>query len=527
MERLVRNMKNYGIDKRLKEEKRVYRHAKIKSWVKSNLPGKNQNWRRENYEYSFKKESGLGHNFHNGIPDDHFLKLEQIVTADLILREDIEKFKKGIIRLLKSYGGGSRFLPFYSTSFEETSKKIEQVDSTLISWFDNLKCGIFEFHRKKIHEVVDYFTLNIRNVNTSYLSVEFRIHITRKKLNELKTLINEDFHHYRGFAHKSLSYKKKGGAKDTFSMGYYTDDALKADRIYAWITCIEWEFYETIKNYLPIVLHCKGFVPPRIEVYYTDIDYRDDNRFFWYSVGVSSEKGQFIDESQKMFFETVGTGRFGSCHRHDMSRYLYIVKDDGIEEGQLKSVKDHAYFHMDDFAGEYFKFMFLNLMTKETAETIVAFKRKLDSIKLKKNRLNQLLKLRYEFERQIDPFIRYSRDDIWKRSIKMLGYEIYQYSDRIVKMAANPWVLTYDMVANRACTGADHINEQITVLRKEFDDKQQILQHLFDYKDSSRTMWMNTIMIVIAAATLFFVIFPERASWLAEIIRNNLFLFRM
>ncbi len=243
-----------------------------------------------------------------------------------------------------------------------------------------------------------------------------------------------------------------------YSLSYYSDDTLKSDEIYTWITRIEWKFYEEIRKYLPIILHSKWFVPPRIEVYYT----------------------------------------------------------------QLKSVKDYAYHHMDDFAVEYFKFMFLNLMTKKTADTIVAFKRKLDPIKLKKNGLKKLLKLRYDFERQIDPFIRYSRDDIWEMSIERLGYEVYQDGDKAVKNASMPWVTTYYKVAQSACAGADHINDQIAILRKEFDDKQQILQHLFDYNNSSRAMRMNTIMIVIAAATLFFVVFPESASWMANIIRNFL-----
>ncbi len=514
-------MKYYGIDKRIRGEERRNRYAKARLWVKSIIPGKHQKRYRENYEYSFVRDRSFGHDFNNGIPEGHFVKLNQIVTSDLVFREDVDRFKQGVTALFKRYGGGSRFLPFYNTSFEETSEKIERMDSTLLSWFDNLKCGVFEFHGRRIHEVVDYFTMNIRNVNTSYLSVEFRIHLTAEKRKELDDMISEDYHYRKGFAHKSLAYKKEGGTKTGYAIVYYSDEGLKADRIYEWISRVEWEFYEEIKKYIPIYLHNKGVMPPRIDVYYTDIDYRDDNRFFWNSIGVSAENGQFIDERQKMFFESYNSGRYGSVRTY-LNRYIYMVKDDGIEEGQFKSVKDQVYFHMDDFSGEYFKFMFLRVLSQEAADILVSFKRRLDPIKLKKNRINKLLKLRYQFERQIDPFVRCYRDDIWDSSVSLLGHEIYKDSDIHIKNALRGRVTTYKSVSKGVCAGAKHINDEIAILRKDFDDKQQILQHLSDYRNNSRTLWINVMMLIVAIMTLFFVIFPERAEWLASIIRNLL-----
>lgn len=37
-----------------------------------------------------------------------------------------------------------------------------------------------------------------------------------------------------------------------------------------------------------LVLHNKEILPPRIEVYRTDIDYHDNNEFFWESIGISA-----------------------------------------------------------------------------------------------------------------------------------------------------------------------------------------------------------------------------------------------
>jgi len=222
-----------------------------------------------------------------------------------------------------------------------------------------------------------------------------------------------------------------------------------------------------------------------------------------------------------MFFESYNSGRYGSVRTY-LNRYIYMVKDDGIEEGQFKSVKDQVYFHMDDFSGEYFKFMFLRVLSQEAADILVSFKRRLDPIKLKKNRINKLLKLRYQFERQIDPFVRCYRDDIWDSSVSLLGHEIYKDSDIHIKNALRGRVTTYKSVSKGVCAGAKHINDEIAILRKDFDDKQQILQHLSDYRNNSRTLWINVMMLIVAIMTLFFVIFPERAEWLASIIRNLL-----
>lgn len=510
-------MRNYGIDRKKRAEKKIYGTAKFKMWLRSVLPGRNRKFHRENYEYSFREENQFDH-FRNGIPDGHFLELHEIVTSDLVFREDMESLKKGIKRLLKVYGGGSRFLPFYSTSLKDTCAKIEKMDPTLTSWYEGLKCGVFEFHGKRLRETIDYYSVSIRNINTSFLSLEFRIHITDEKKRELENLINTNYHDKKGFMIKSLSYKKNGGARESYSHSFYSDDKLKADMIYEWISQVEWEFYEEIRKFIPILLHKSGIMPPRIELYYTDIDYRDNDRFFWDSIGISFFQGQFIDESQKMFFETSLSGRYE--HSETDSRLMYIIKDDGIDIGQLKSVKDYAYHHMDDFAKEYFKFLFLRVLTREAGAVVVKYKRRLDRIKLKKDKLRKLLKLRYQFERQMDAFARYAREDIWERSIRTLRYEIYQKSDAMIEMTRSPWLITYKMFADGSQAGANNVNEKMEALRKDFDDKREILQHLSDYKNASKSWGLNLIMLLIAAVTLFFVIFPERATWLADLIKG-------
>ena len=47
----------------------------------------------------------------------------------------------------------------------------------------------------------------------------------------------------------------------------------------------------------PFVLHNKGIMPPRIELFYTDLDFlNDEAKNFFDSVGVNSFHIQYIDE---------------------------------------------------------------------------------------------------------------------------------------------------------------------------------------------------------------------------------------
>lgn len=60
--------------------------------------------------------------------------------------------------------------------------------------------------------------------------------------------------------------------------------------------------------------------------------------------------------------------------------------------------------------------MFLDMLSREAGKTLVEYKHKLDKIKLKRNNLELLLKLKYNFSMEIDDFNRYKRDDIWDKS---------------------------------------------------------------------------------------------------------------
>ena len=507
-------MKYYGLKYKKDKENCLYFYARCRAKILSVLPTKRKKYWKNNYEYIYKNAY-----YHKG--DDNSLSenasfdLYSVVVADLIRREDIKKVQKGI-RLLLKKRRSNRFLAAPVDGLDEICKKIEQMDASLLSWYNTVDCGLFEFKSHQLENSIDYFSMKICNVNSGYLSLVFNIHLSNAKLEELGTVVSCYYDDRRGYATQTMTGKSNTtGAYKNYTLVHYNNNALKADIIYEFISSIEWEFMNELNAIFPFVLHNRNIMPPRIETYSTNIDYHDDKRYFWDSIGIDGYQGQFLDERHKVFFENCLSGRYGDLHSNN--RIIYVFKDDGIEPGQLKSIKDEVYYHIKEYAIEYFKFVFLDMLSRETGKVLVAYKHKLDKIKLKKNQLEMLLKLKYKLSMEIDDYSRYKRDDIWERAEKKLK-EVYIYSDRVAESASRTFFISHSGFSRGAISESEKIDKDIEIVLREFEEKKQILQNLADYKNTAKSLWLNVIMMLISAITLYFVIFPEKAKEIADII---------
>lgn len=286
---------------------------------------------------------------------------------------------------------------------------------------------------------------------------------------------------------------------------------------YEFISCVEWEFMNELNKVFPFVFHNRDVIPPRIETYRTNVDYHDDKRCFWNSIGVDEYDGQFLDERHKVFFNNNLSGRYGRLYSNN--RVIYIFKDDEIEPGQLKSIKDEVYFHIKEYAIEYFKFIFLDMLSREAGKALVKYKHKLDKIKLKKNQLKTLLKFQYMLSMDIDDYSRYKRDDIWTQAEQNLC-EAFKYSNNMAESADRRFFVSCSDFCRSAVKESEKIDEDIKVVLYEFEEKKSILQNLADYKNTSKSMKLNIIMMIISAATLYLVIFPDKANEIANIFTN-------
>lgn len=499
---------------KIKKEDFLYSYAKHRAKLLSLLPGKRKTFWKNNYNNIY----GYDHfdlRDDNSLPDNSFCDIYSIVVADLIRREEIKQLQKGI-RLLLQKRRSNRFLAAPIEGLDEICKRIEQMDSSLLAWYNVVECGLFEFKNHPLEKVIDYFSVKICNVNSGYLSLIFDIKLKSEKKEELKQIIENNYYETRGYAFQTLTGKSKTtGAFKNYSVVHYNDNSLKADKIFEFISYIEWEFLQELSLLFPFVFHNKKISPPRIEVYSTNIDWREDNRYFWQSVGVEDYQGQFLDERHKMFYENTLSERYGRLYSNN--RLLYIFKDDGIKIGQLKSIKDRVYHHIKEYALDYFKFIFLDMLSREAGKTLVEYKHKLDKIKLKRNNLESLLKLKYNLSMEIDDFNRYKRDDIWDKSKKRFD-DIYAYSDTAADLASRHFFISHTNFCENAISESRKIDKDIDMVIAEFEEKKMILQNLADYKNTAYSLRLNVIMTILTAMTLFFVIFPDKAKAIANII---------
>lgn len=507
-------LKYYGLRNKIKKEDFIYSYAKHKAKLLSILPGKRKTFWKNNYDTIY----GDDHFYlkdDNSLPDNAFFDMYSMVVSDLIRREDIKRLQRGI-KLLLLKRRSNRFLSTPIEGLDEICKRIEQMDASLLAWYNVVDCGLFEFKNHPLENVIDYFTVKICNVNSGYLSLVFDIKFKNEKKEALKQIIENSYHETRGYAFQTLTGNSKTtGAFKNYFIDRFSDNSLKADKIYEFISYIEWEFLEELSSLFPFVFHNKKVSPPRIEVYSTNIDWRDDNRDFWQSLGVEEYQGQFVDERHKMFFENTLSERYGGLYASN--RLIYIFKDDGIEIGQFESIKDRVYYHIKEYAIDYFKFMFLDMLSRKAGKTLVEYKHKLDKIKLKRNNLESLLKLKYNFSMEIDDFNRYKRDDIWDKSKKRFA-DVYAYSDAVADFALKHFFISHKSFCDNAISESRKIDEDIDMVLAEFEEKKMILQNLADYKNTAYSLRLNVIMTILTAATLFFVIFPNKAKVIANVI---------
>ncbi|NLO09877.1 MAG: hypothetical protein GX129_08450 [Clostridiales bacterium] len=285
---------------------------------------------------------------------------------------------------------------------------------------------------------------------------------------------------------------------------------MKSDLIYESISILKWRFYNKIQKYFPTILHQKKVNPPSINIYKTNINYTEETgRHFWDSVGISGYKGQFIDESRKLFFKTNLSGRYERNKRTDL---IYVVNEltmdhePGYYSTDFQIINEFA----ENLSTNIFKFTLLDALNELVANDLISYKLSLNKIKLRKNRFNKLLKLRYLYEKNIDFYKRYVCDDIWENAQNEIAHV---FNGKKLKHSYDYRVLTDSPVVSKS-----KIIEQIKALCTEFDEKTSILQHLAAYKNENRNRIINLIMLLLTITTIVFIIFPELSKEVAKFL---------
>ncbi|MDO5548135.1 MAG: hypothetical protein Q4F79_06570 [Eubacteriales bacterium] len=463
-------MRYYGIKRRIQKEKILYFYVRRLMWLQWYLSIEtNREKKKARFYQTFSVHTDFLKKESNAISENRCLKLNSIITADLVAREDIDKLKRGLKKLLKHYRG-SKFLGGPIGGLEEFCSKIENMDSAGVSWFNNVNCGVFDFSGLDLESDIEYFTVKIRNINASFLAVESEIHLSESAQQSLQRLIVSDYRDDEGYVHSSLMAPKgRRGAIDIYGTHFFNDENLKADKLFENIGCLLWKFHNKFAHYLPLVLHGHGICPSRIECYFTDIDYHEKCDRFWNSVGIQDYQGQFINRRHKIFFRDALSGRYELDGTY--GRLLCITNNKLPSPYKYVSTEMEAYEIMQEYSVTFFRLMLLSLLSKDAGGIIIEAKKKLDKIKLERNNYNKLLKLRYKFSKDIDLYQRYFSDHNWNRAKKKAS-DLFEESDSVIKQFAENnkkpfFCFGYDHFYSGCIAGAKKIEDRLNDLEEE------------------------------------------------------------
>lgn len=502
-------MKYYGIKHRKFREFLTYQLAKIRYFCSqyTTFSKKVRDRRKANYNLYFRNP----YHFKDGnlaIPAGKYCIPVCTITFDVVLRENIPQLKFGLKKLLQQ-NLSHKFLSG-PQSLDKIFSCIETMDSSLSSGYSWIDVGRFDFEKDNLlKQYISYFDIYVRDINSSYLAIETHIYFTENFCKRQIDIINNDYQDMTGHVTPALMNNQKvSGSKQTHAICYYSDAQLKSDLIYENFSILKWQFYNRMQKFFPTIIHSQGLPPPSIYIYKTNISYAEtEAKDFWASIGIQGLYGQFIDSSRKLFFR-IGQGVKYNLHKKNSEAkdLVYLVNDvtmerrDGYYSADVQIVHEFGL----EFSDPICKFLLLDVMNDAAADRLVDYKLKLNKVKLRKNKLHQLLRLRYFYERDIDFYKRYVHDDIWERPEK-----------EIASIFSNqrPWhTYNYKRLTEAPVATKDKLMRQIDVISNEFDAKTSVLQHLSAYKNETTNRTINFAMLTFTATTLLLVIFPELAD---------------
>lgn len=507
-------MRYYGIEKNLVKERLYYQTYKFQAYLLQYLSLKpsTRKYHKDLYKTTFSSNPLFCPTIENiSLPSEKYCTPFCIFSSDLILKEDILKLKAGLKSLVLSCT--SKKYRSMTPPISEIHSAIDNMDSTFSRYMESIRIPGLTFDDKSgFLSYIDVFNITVKDFNSSFFLVEFQLFLSESSQDIFNHIITANFTGYRGQVKDYFRGSgKRNGGQVAKSITFFTDTSLKSEQLYTLFCKTKWSFYEQIQKFFPTLLHQSSFMPPAIYIYKTNIDCSDNSyRKFWPSVGISEIYGQSIDEARRLFFEIDVPDRHIKAPYNDL---CYIINPDKInKEPYFFSIDSQVTYEFAEYLSDsLFSFLLLKAVTQSTEQSLVAYSRQLNRIKLNRNRLRSLLKLRYKFECSIDKYERLtSKPDIWNNSKNKIS--------NVFHGKTKHYFLDYTNLIDSSLYEMQKTDRLISKLRNDFDTKTEILQHLADYKNESknnRFSWFSTIASVI---TLYFLIFPENTKPVAAFL---------
>lgn len=504
-------MKYYGIKKERRHDEISYWKARAISFVKPYLIFNSQKRKQAKEWYSrlFGEYDDTTLHRENKIPEGNYHQPVSIIVTELIAKEDIERLKLGIHKLMLEYT--SHKFVGVMLSVDDINNGIDDINENLSSFDHWFQCGRFDFERKKeLKNLIDYYDIKIRNFSTSYFALEIHIYFADKRRNQLVKLINEDYRGDKGIVSTYYSHNsEKSGAIKNKTLIRFNNDFQKNDLINNLIIETKWYLFDFLSVYLPVVFHNKGLIPPSFNLYKTNIGFEhNESEAFNYSVGKSNYYGD-LSPSIRIYFTPETSRQKNQPKRHDMNIIVYEISHEKYDEYYsfdfgLTDEMSHKY-------GAIYKLFLLNTFNYYFTFVGSQYRNKVNKIKMKKRSYKKLLKIRYEFEKEYALLKRVYHEINWKSEEEYVT-DLFLNPDKSAGNSDffNKVNLFTDYPINKMSIVRDtHLN-----IEKEIEQKLTILGYLKDYSIENKNYKLNISMLIISTLTLLFVLYPGWTGWI-------------
>lgn len=511
-------MRYYGIRKKRNTDDILYQGFKLRRklnyLVEFNKEEKKR--KKENYKYEFSKEFQLERS--NQIPEGNFYEPVSIIATDLIAKENINKLKSGLRKIISKYSTKKFLGNFWDVN--EINRNVESLNEYITDAHSWVNLGRFDFSsHPKLDKEISYFDIKILNFSSSFIAIQCTIFLANDRQKELIDLIRDD---YMGNSQKITPYYRsknnKAGARKGYTISNYNKDSVKNIKINEFITEIKWILFNQLTKYIPTILHGLGTIPPSVNIIKTNIDFNEDNNSsFIYSIGYESTKVLPISNDTRLIIDPSND----YINNRIYSDYTYVVNTNLKEEKTYISLENEITFELEHLYFYLIRTHILKVMSIQFHSVSSKYRNKINNVKIKKQSYKKLLNLRYTYEKDTNIFKRLFDEIDWKHEEERLSSFDFEYRCNLER----PYTYAYSALTEYPFTKKEEIEKYHNYIKNEIDNKLNLTNNLKSYKDEGRNLRLNVINILISTITFCSLLYPSIPKNLANQLKKVILLF--
>lgn len=511
-------MKRTHLTLRYERKKQKYKYYLVKTLTRSKclltLDKKSHKEQLERYDYIWKNKFSLDKD--NSLAPSFSYTPSTIIISELISKDDLPKVHAGLKKLLRKHTshkfiGGVTFK-------HDIDELVSSLNATLTSGESWNRVDRFDFeNRARLKKYISYFDVSFRNFSSSYFVIEMWIYLSNEEKQSLQKLIKSNYTDSKQYVNGYYSNNnKKSGAKIFYSPGGYCSEYMKSELLYEEIQSIKYRFLKYLNNFFPFILF-QEMIPISINVFATNIHYSEPiNNEFWLSVGVDTNYGMFLSENEKIYFKTILSTKFCSDNT-DMIFIYNCSKPPELGYQNIEAnVMDYLFYQLNDF----YKLLMLKNITNHYTKICIKYRNIINKIKIKRYSYIKLLKIKYNFDLDFNIFNKIIKEiNLDKESKKANDFVKSNCLPQ-----CSPWK-SYKLLTESPIYSMNTIDQNRNKLNLDIDNKINIAQNLFNYKNEKNTKKVNFAMLTITTLTFLLIIFPQWANFISNHILNIFYVF--